>query len=79
MTAESAMSGDLFAVIGEVPMTDYCGQSYWNWEDKIATPALEALGYKVIRWYSEDSDSFGPLVRAVKVEKDGAKQVLQYG
>jgi hypothetical protein len=52
---------------------------YWNWEDETAKQALEKLGYKVIRWYSSDSDSFGPLVRVVVVEKDGIKSEMWYG
>ena len=63
----------------EVSMEDYCGSSYLRWEEKVATPKLRALGYEVMRWRSADSDSFGPLVRAVDVKKDGAKRTLFYG
>jgi hypothetical protein len=54
-----------------------CG--YWRWEKEVAQPAIEAQGFEVIRWYSTDEDSFGPLVRAVDVRKDGVKQTFYYG
>ena len=71
--------GDLFKVIGKVPMAGYCGRDYWKWEEQIAQPRLEALGFTVNRWYTIDGDSFGPLVRGVNVVKDGDKQTLSYG
>lgn len=52
---------------------------YGEWEDNIATPWLNAHGYKVISWWTEDGDSFGPLVRAVEIEKDGTRATYFYG
>lgn len=57
----------------------FCGYDYTRWEDEIATPALIALGYSVRQWWSADGDSFGPLVRAVEVVKDGVKKTYTYG
>jgi hypothetical protein len=51
---------------------------YWDWEDVTAKPALEKLGYKVIGWYTDEGDSFGPLSRIVVVEKDGIKSEMWY-
>lgn len=52
---------------------------YWDWEKDVATPALQALGFKVIRWYDGERDSFGPLSRVVELEKDGIKSTMWYG
>lgn len=52
---------------------------YWDWETKTAEPKLKELGYKVIRWFTGDGDSFGPLTRVVVVEKDGKREELMYG
>lgn len=58
---------------------DCFGRKYWSWESEVAAPALQALGYKVGAWYSTDSDSFGPLVREVKLTKDGTTEAYFYG
>lgn len=52
---------------------------YWRWEKEIATPALEALGYRVSGWSTGDGDSFGPLVRTVQLTKDGVTKTYSYG
>lgn len=71
---------ELHELLGpDFDMTDFCGRSYWRWEDR-ATKRLEELGYKIIKpWWSGDYDSFGPLVRCVKVTKDGETHELSYG
>jgi hypothetical protein len=73
--------GDLLEVLGDVPMTDYCGQrgTYTRWEEQIARPRLKALGFAVQGFRTLDGDSFGPLVRAVVVSKGGCVTVLSYG
>lgn len=59
---------------------DFCSSRYyWRWEDEVAAPKLRELGYEVKRWWSTDSDSFGPLVRAVELVKDGVSQTYYYG
>lgn len=73
------MEKDLLVVLGDVPTTGMFSQDYWKWEETIATPRLIELGYIVIRWWSPNYDSFGPLVRGVDVEKDGVKYTLTYG
>jgi hypothetical protein len=71
---------NLLRVIGKVPMADYCGRQYWRWEEQIAQPALEALGYKVVSWYTVDGDACGPLVRGVIVmTEEGEERLLTYG
>lgn len=57
----------------------FSSSGYSNWEREVATPALEALGYQVGRWWNEDGDSFGPLVRAVELTKDGVAEIYTYG
>lgn len=54
-------------------------QTYWVWEREIAGPALEAAGFKVGYWWDEDRDSFGPLIRAVTLTKDGVTETYTYG
>lgn len=57
----------------------FSSASYWRWEKEVAQPIIEEKGYRVIRWFSTDQDSFGPLVRAVEVEKDGEIKQFTYG
>ena len=52
---------------------------YWEWEQKIAQPALEAAGWTVLRWYSIEKDSFGPLQRGAVCEKSGRQVIFYYG
>lgn len=52
---------------------------YDRWEREIATPALRALGYEPSGWRTTDGDSFGPLVRAVDLSKDGKTESYFYG
>ncbi len=76
---------DLFSVIGDVPTTNasgFCSQSgdkwYFDWEDEIAKPALEALGYSHVKFRTGDGDSFGPLTRIVSATKDGITYQFMY-
>lgn len=75
------MSLNLFDVIETDDYTDYCGEGYrfQLWEQNVAKPLLEAKGYRVIRVYSTEYDSFGPLGRAFVVEKDGEVVEVYYG
>lgn len=73
---------DLSELIGEDLFNHpdcYSLTFFRRWEDDIATPALVSAGYRVIRWYSGDHDSFGPLVRCAVVEKDGRRKTYSYG
>lgn len=70
---------DLHTVIGEVDITNYCGSYYYDWEKKVATPALEKLGYTDIWFYNIEADSFGPLIRGVRCQKDGKSVEMFYG
>lgn len=54
-------------------------QNYWDSEEKVIKPALEAKGYKVLSFYSIEYDSFGPLIRGIHVRKDGQFEVIWYG
>ena len=69
---------DLFSVIGEVNMKHYCGPEYWLWEDTIARPALEALGYERVTFHMGERDSFGPLSRIVRAYKGGVHYEFIY-
>lgn len=58
---------------------DCFGRAYWKWETDVASPALTALGYQVGIWYSADEDSFGPLIREVKLTQNGSSEIYFYG
>ena len=79
---------DLLEIIGEDAAGNpgYCasphgiGPCYWDWEDATAIPRLKQLGYQVLgNFFDGDRDSFGPLSRVVRVEKDGVTMKLIYG
>ena len=53
--------------------------NYGRWEQEVATPWLSKHGYTVHSWYTHEADSFGPLIRAVTLEKDGCRQEYFYG
>jgi hypothetical protein len=49
-------------------------------EQEVLSPGLEALGYTLrTKWFTGDGDSFGPLTRCIKVEKDGVRSTVVYG
>ena len=52
---------------------------YWKWEDEIATPALREKGFEVGSWFSVEEDSFGPLIRAVRLKAESTWQTYYYG
>ena len=55
-------------------------RTYTWWEDNIASPFLEWLGYSLEHcWVSGDADSFGPLERHILVQKDGYFYEVYYG
>lgn len=59
---------------------DFCNSTTFRfWEQDIATPELIKQGFEVGSWWTVDGDSFGPLVRAVELTKDGEKKVYTYG
>lgn len=82
---------DLLDVLGDsVPYEEagYCdtrgseysnGQTYVDWERKVATPRLVELGYTVCRWEMGERDSFGPLSRYAVTVKNGVVERLVYG
>ena len=72
---------DLLDVIGEGLAADhrYCSRRYWTWENEVARPALEKLGYEDIKFFDGERDSFGPLTRVVHCRKDGNTVKLIYG
>lgn len=69
---------DLYSILPDVKI-DF--ENFWECEKNVLTPALIELGYRVnINWYSQDQDSFGPLVRAVNVTGPDSKEyILVYG
>lgn len=62
---------DLFHFISGAPMTHYCSEQYWLWEDAVAKPQLTALGYERITFHMSERDSFGPLSRIARAYKGG--------
>lgn len=74
------MEFDLLEVLGECDHTGMFSSNYWDWEERVANVILKSKGYRVIRWWSPDKDSFGPLVRGVDViTPNGEKRTLTYG
>ena len=74
---------DLLAILpDDISMENYCGQqgAWAKWENEIATPALQALGYTNIRWHMGERDSFGPLSRVVLCDdSNGIRHKFIYG
>jgi hypothetical protein len=54
-------------------------RNYQRWEEDLAAPALRAQGFEPSNWRTTDGDSFGPLVRAVDLTKNGITQTYFYG
>lgn len=55
---------------GKPPLT----KTYYHWEDNVAVPHFESLGYKICSdWFDGEADSFGPLFRKIRLSKDGEK------
>lgn len=46
---------------------------YSTWEHKIATPAIENKDLTVLRWFTLEGDSFGPLTRNVYISTPNKK------
>lgn len=58
---------------------DCCGKQYWKWEDR-AKEWLLANGYSLVRdFWSTDADSFGPLVRCIRLKKGDQILNAYYG
>lgn len=72
---------DLFDVIDSklADHVEFCGQSYWKWEDHIAKPALELAGYERVTFHMGERDSFGPLTRVVRAYQKGECHEFIYG
>lgn len=69
-------------VIGDsVDYTNFCSSTKYDvWETDVAIPALKQLGFKVLgHFYTTEGDSFGPLTRGCRVEKDGVQYIVWYG
>jgi hypothetical protein len=85
---EEAEAVDLLEAFPDLPIgagTGYCssddgGKDWMDWENEVATPALEAAGYVSVSIYSIEADSFGPLIRGVLVfDADGNSRRFTYG
>jgi hypothetical protein len=49
-------------------------------ERDVLIPRLQELGYETLSsWYSGESDSYGPLSRAINCRKDGVQYTVFYG
>jgi hypothetical protein len=71
---------NIFDLIGKVRMENYCSsKNYWIWEQNVAEPALILAGFKIGKWQTLDGDSYGPLVRGIKVVKDNNPFMATYG
>ena len=54
------------------------GYTFEKWERDVATPAIEAQGYRILRWWTLSADDQRVLIRVVDVEKDGAIYTCVY-
>lgn len=52
---------------------------YREWETTVVEPELSKLGFSAKNWRTTDGDSFGPLVRAVDLTRDGKTETYFYG
>lgn len=67
----------VFDIIGDDVEFDY--SDYLNEEEQVLSPALIRAGYRVVgNWYTSDGDSFGPLVRAVRVVNQAGENIAVY-
>jgi hypothetical protein len=77
--AKNVVYVDLYEILPTVEI-DY---SHWRKSERDdVNPALRELGYNFRDdgWWSSDSDSFGPLVRALAAtDQNGKKVVISYG
>lgn len=66
---------------GKIDYHDYCGLhgTCVNWEERVARPALQELGYTNIYFIDGERDSFGPLSRIACCEKNGIAKRFVYG
>lgn len=86
---EEAEAIDLLDFLPDLPTdaaSGFCendgrkGKTWQDWEEDIARPALEAAGFTSVSFYMMEEDSFGPLMRGVRVEDvDGNVRRLFYG
>lgn len=79
---DGAESLELLDIIGHnlAESDNYCSPRYWIWETLVAIPALNNLGYEIVgSFYTLEGDSCGPLVRGIRVSKDGSQRLLTYG
>ncbi len=62
------MEQDLFAILPpELSKGPDDYKRYWIWEEKVST-WLKNNGHKIGRWVTTDGDSFGPLVRGIRID-----------
>jgi len=57
----------------------YDPRKYARWEKEVASIVLIEQGFNVLRWYSIEQDSFGPLIRGVEVKRNNIMQTFWYG
>ena len=43
--------------------------NYWDGEQNIIKPALEAKGFTNVKFFSLEADSFGPLIRGINTDQ----------
>ena len=76
------MDDDLFEFIDDslADHPHFCDTyAYLQWEREVAQPALEAVGFRVLRWTTGERDSFGPLSRVCHAVRDNHAFQLAYG
>lgn len=59
----------LLEMLGDVDYTDYCGEhgAFLDWEKNVARRLLADNNVDVGRFFTAEGDSFGPLVRGVRL------------
>lgn len=53
-------------------------KNYFDWEQNIAKPAMQAKGFTDISFYTAEGDSFGPLIRGVRCKDSKGNEFKFY-
>ena len=77
--ASSASSIYLYDQFPDLNFDKWEVKDYRRFEEEEVRPALEAAGWSVGEFWSSEKDSFGPLSRAVRCQRQGQAVTFWYG
>ena len=69
------MEQDVFEIVDS---EGFSFAEYFDGEQDIIKPRLEALGFTNVRFYNIEADSFGPLIRGVEAKDENGNPVSFY-